>query len=232
MIPPCSAEEFLFNKRLLHLRSRGIGFHPHLPDDCPLDFRGAPTFSWSINHLLPDQTDKTAILKFMGLNPSTIKEVLDLYAQDTEPHTNHGEAVHNGFEYTFPLANRLWQLYSERNVSEGSYYYSYGTTYPYPSLFHFIPLTGIYIDGYIIAGIDIAGLSPEFAIWCGLSADDPRYDESLMSSWYEMTPMQYALEIVASNTCRLNDLWAGRISAGQHQRPPSNAEKEANEALA
>ena len=77
-----------------------------------------PTFSWPINHLLPNQTDKTAILKFMGLNPSTIEEVLDLYAQDTEPHTNHGEAMYDGFVYTFPLANRLWQLYAERSLSE------------------------------------------------------------------------------------------------------------------
>jgi hypothetical protein len=115
--PLCPAEEFLFNERLLHLRSQGIEFHPHPPDDCPLDSGGLPTFSWSINHL-PDQTDKSAILKFMGLSPSTIEEVLDLYAQDTEPHTNHDEAVYDGFMYTLPLVNRLWQLYAERNLSK------------------------------------------------------------------------------------------------------------------
>lgn len=43
--------------------------------------------------------------------------------------------------------------------------------------------------GHIIAGIDIAGLSPEFAIWCGLSEEDSRYKESLTSNWYEMRPM-------------------------------------------
>jgi hypothetical protein len=58
----------------------------------------------------------------------------------------------------------------------------------------------------IIAGIDIAGLSPEFAIWCGLSEEDSRYNERPMSSRYQVTPMQYALETADSNTCFLQEL--------------------------
>ena len=54
----------------------------------------------------------------MVLNPSTIEAVLDLYAQDTEPHTSYGEAAYDSFMYTFPLANRLRQLYAERSLLE------------------------------------------------------------------------------------------------------------------
>jgi len=68
-------------------------------------------------------------------------------------------------------------------------------------------------DGYIIAGIQHGGLASEFAIWCGLSKDDPRYKDDLMEVWYQMTPMQYAYEIVEGNQCRLEDLWIGGISA-------------------
>jgi len=34
-----------------------------------------------------------------------------------------------------------------------------------------------------------------------------------METWYQMTPMQYAYEIVEGNQCQLEDLWVGRIHA-------------------
>jgi hypothetical protein len=91
---------------------RGIDTHPHLPDNSPLDSRGLPTFQLSINHFIPDQADKRAILKFIGLNNSTIQQVLNLYEHDTESHDKYGEAVFDGYMYRFPLAIRLLELYA------------------------------------------------------------------------------------------------------------------------
>jgi hypothetical protein len=48
---------------------------------------------------------------------------------------------------------------------------------------------------------------------CDLWKDDPRYKDNLMETWYHMTPMQYAYEIVEGNQCQLEELWVGRIGA-------------------
>jgi hypothetical protein len=78
----------------------------------------------------------------------------------------------------------------------------YDLSLPISFLFH--TTDRVCIDGYIIAGIDIAGLGSEFAIWCGLLEED---------SWYnEITSMQYALEIVDGNTCCLQKLWTRRTA--------------------
>ena len=61
-------------------------------------------------------------------------------------------------------------------------------------------------NGYILAGLQYGGLEPDFAIWRGLSKDDPRYKDSLMETWYQMTPLHYAYEIVEGNQCQLEDL--------------------------
>ena len=127
MPSPHRRQRFHFSQKLLHLRQRGIDIHPHLPDNCPLDSRGLPTFQLSINHLIPDESDKHAILKFMGLNDSTIQQVLNLYEHDTESHDKHGEAVFDGYMYRFPLAVRLLELYARRDFKMGSYKHTYGT---------------------------------------------------------------------------------------------------------
>jgi hypothetical protein len=36
-----------------------------------------------------------------------------------------------------------------------------------------------------------------------------------MSFWYQMEPVQYALEIVEGNTYMLEELWQGRLHARQ-----------------
>jgi len=56
----------------------------------------------------------------------------------------------------------LFELYVGRYLKRGSYEESY--------------------DGYIIAGIQHGGLDSDFAIWCGLSKDDPRYKDDLMTT--------------------------------------------------
>ena len=127
MPSPHRRQKFHFSQKLLHLRQRGVDIHPHLPDNCPLDSDGLPTFQFSINHLIPDQSDKRAILKFMGLNNSTIQQVLDLYEHDTESHDKHGEAVFDGYMYRFPLAIRLLELYAWRDPKVGSHENTYGT---------------------------------------------------------------------------------------------------------
>jgi hypothetical protein len=48
---------------------------------------------------------------------------------------------------------------------------------------------------------------------CDLWKDDPRYKDDLMETWYHMTPMQYAYEIVEGNRCQLEELWVRRIGA-------------------
>jgi len=126
MTPSAPAQRFSFNEKLSHIRSRGIDIHPNLPDNCPQDSDGLPAFGWSINHLLPNHDDAYRILKFFGLNYTTTQQVLALYAQDSEPHINHGEAVFDGKEYTFPLAQRLLELYAGRRLKVGSYEQSYG----------------------------------------------------------------------------------------------------------
>lgn len=93
------------------------------------------------------------------------------------------------------------------------------------SRFHLAQLTTLLLDGYILAGVQVAGLSSEFAIWCGLSKDDPRYDEELMSFWYQMTPVQYALEIVEDNTCILEKLWRGRLRERQETCPAQDSKQ-------
>src|SRR5271168_3577458 len=90
---------------------------------------------------------------------------------------------------------------------------------------HLAQLTTLLLDGYILAGVQVAGLSSEFATWCGLSKDDPRYDEELMSFWYQMTPMQYALEIVEDNTCILEKLWRGRLRVRQETCPAQDSKQ-------
>jgi hypothetical protein len=40
-----------------------------------------------------------------------------------------------------------------------------------------------------------------------------------MSFWYQMEPVQYALEIVEGNTHRLEALWQGRLHARQETCP-------------
>ena len=90
---------------------------------------------------------------------------------------------------------------------------------------HLAQLTTLLLDGYILAGVQVAGLSSEFAIWCGLSKDDPRYDEELMSFWYQMTPVQYVLEIVEDNTCILEKLWRGRLRARQETCPAQDSKQ-------
>jgi|SRR5271154_3035082 len=124
MPPP---PKFHFSKELLHLRQRGIEIHSHLPDNCPLDSDGLPTFQWSINHFIPDETDKHAILKFMGLNDFAIQQVLNLYENDTESHDKHGEAVFDGYKYRFPLTTRLLDLYAGMDFKGAPYELTYGT---------------------------------------------------------------------------------------------------------
>jgi hypothetical protein len=113
------AQRFVFDEKLSHILRRGIEVHPHLPDTCLKDSNGIPIFTWSINHLLPNYDDAYGILKFFGLNQSTIQQVLALYAQDSEPHINHGKAVPDGDNYKFPLAQRLFELYSRRWFETG-----------------------------------------------------------------------------------------------------------------
>jgi hypothetical protein len=113
------AQRFSFNEKLSHILRRGIEVHPHLPDDCLKDSDGVPVFTWSINRLLPNYDDAHGILKFFGLNQSTIQQVLTLYAQDSEPHIDHGKAVLHGTYYKFPLAQRLFELYSRRWFETG-----------------------------------------------------------------------------------------------------------------
>jgi hypothetical protein len=126
MAPSAPAQRFSFDEKLSHIRSRGIDIHPHLPDNCPKGSDGLPIFGWSINHLLPNHDDASGILQFFGLNQTTTQQVLALYAQDSEPHINHGEAVFDREEYTFPLAQRLFELYAGRRLTAGSYEQSYG----------------------------------------------------------------------------------------------------------
>ena len=95
----------------------------------------------------------------------------------------------------------------------------------YSCFLYLAQLTTLLLDGYILAGVQVAGLRSEFAIWCGLSKDDPRYDEELMSSWYQMEPVQYALEIVEGNTYMLEGLWQGRLHARQETCPAQDSKQ-------
>lgn len=82
---------------------------------------------------------------------------------------------------------------------------------------HLAQLTTLLLDGYILAGVQIGGLSSEFAIWCGLSKDDPRYDEELMSFWYQMSPVQYC-----PRDCRGQYLYVGKVVARKATREAGN----------
>jgi hypothetical protein len=61
---------------------------------------------------------------------------------------------------------------------------------------HLARLTTLLLDGYILAGIEIAGLSSELAIWCDLSNDDPQCDDELIPIWYHESPIENVIEIV------------------------------------
>ena len=88
-----------------------------------------------------------------------------------------------------------------------------------------VQLTTLLPDGYILAGIQIAGLSSEFAIWCGLSKDDPRYGDVLMSIFYQVSPVQNGIEIVEGNTWELENMWRGRLRARQETCPSQDLEQ-------
>ena len=124
---PAPAQTFSFTPHFLKIRSRGIDTHPYLPDTCPKDSSGLPVFDRSINHLLPNFDDARGVLRFFGLTQTTIREVLNLDVQDSKPHNRQGEAVLVGNECTFPFAQRLFELYARRRITEGSYEQYYGT---------------------------------------------------------------------------------------------------------
>ena len=126
MTPSAPSQRFSFDEKLSHIRSRGIDIHPHLPDNCPKGSDGLPIFGSSIDHLLPNHDDACRILQFFGLKQITTDQILALYAQDSEPHIDHGEAVFDGKEYSFPLAQQLFELYAARRLTIGSYEQSYG----------------------------------------------------------------------------------------------------------
>jgi hypothetical protein len=55
------------------------------------------------------------------------------------------------------------------------------------------------------------GLKPEYAIWCGLHPDDPRYTPSLENQWRKECPMYYADKVALYNFGLLQSLWEQRL---------------------